>query len=148
MKKEVSNAKLVQVGIVALLVLVPATCLVGAVPLKPDLEQAVALLEELSAEGVNVDTYVNKLNRALELYMMNRTDEADAIVVELLAQLQQEHAQLPRYRLVKWVNIGLQIAVLAAIPPLFYYFFQRIYALAWAHARRKWNARMKHDNRR
>ena len=128
-------------AVAALGVLLIATFTVEAVPLTPDLRQAIAMLEELSSEGLNVTAYVDQLNKALELYRANRTSEADEIVAEALAQLQQLHAQLPQYRLAKWVSAGLQLALLAALPPLFYYFFPRVYALAWAYARRKWIAR-------
>ena len=114
---------------------------VKAEPLTPALEQTIKSLEELSAEGINVTTYIDQLNRALELYRANKTEDADELVARTLVQLQQLSAQLPQYRLVKWVSVILQIAVLAALPPLFYYFFPRVYALAWAYARRKWIAR-------
>ncbi|MEZ0345668.1 MAG: hypothetical protein ABWK01_03880 [Infirmifilum sp.] len=116
----------------------------------PSLAEAMKLLEELSAEGVNVSGQVKALNQALDLYRSNRTAEADALVTNVLQQLYNLEAQLPSYRLQKWLYIGLTLAVLLSIPPLFYYYFPRLYALAWAYSRKDWLLKevKKRDHRR
>lgn len=103
--------------------------------------EAVRLLERLSGEGVNVSAHVEQLNRVLDLYRANRTDEADALLVQVLNQLRELASQLPTFRLHKWLQIGVSVTALLAIPPLFYYFFPRAYALVWAYSRRNWLVR-------
>jgi hypothetical protein len=109
--------------------------------------EAFKLVERLSSEGVDVSGQIAMLNRALELYAKNRTGEADALVAEAARQLESLEQQLPRIRAARWAGLGFTVAGLAAVPPLFYYFFPRLYALAWARARRRWLVR-KRGNRR
>jgi uncharacterized protein YoaH (UPF0181 family) len=109
--------------------------------------EAFRLVERLSSEGVDVSGQIAALNRALELYAENRTGEADALVAEAVRQLESLEQQLPRIRAARWASLGLTVAALAAVPPLFYYFFPRLYALAWAYARGRWLVR-KRGNRR
>ncbi len=114
-------------------------CLVEAQP--NALINAFKLLEDLSAEGVNVSQEIDLLNKALELYAKNRSSEADALVEEAFSRLEAMHSQLPQHRLRRWVNLGITIAALAASPLLFYYLFPRLYALIWAYMRRNWIVR-------
>lgn len=100
--------------------------------------EAVRLLEKLSSEGVDISQQVEELNVALELYRSNRTAEAEALVARTLQRLVELEQQLPTFRFQKWLRVGATVAALLAVPPLFYYFFPRLYALAWAYARRDW----------
>ncbi|MEM0024624.1 MAG: hypothetical protein QXF90_08155 [Thermofilaceae archaeon] len=100
--------------------------------------ECVKLLEKLSEEGVDVSMQVQTLNVALEMYRANKSVEAEAIIERLLRELREAEQQLPRYRLQKWLQVGVRVVALLAIPPLFYYFFPRLYALAWAYSRRGW----------
>lgn len=109
--------------------------------------EAFKLVERLSAEGVDVSGQIALLNRALELCRENRTSEADALIAEAERQLEALEQQLPQIRAARWTSLGVTVAALAAIPPLFYYFFPRLYALAWARVRRRWLVR-KRGNRR
>ena len=109
--------------------------------------EAFKLVERLSSEGVDVSGQIAMLNRALELYAENGTSEADALVAEALRQLEALEQQLPQLRAAKWASLGATVATLAAVPPFFYYFFPRLYALAWARARKRWVVR-KRGNRR
>lgn len=115
-----------------------------------ELLEAVRLLERLSSEGVDVSRQVEELNRALELYRANKTVEADELVAHVLQQLVRLEEQLPAYRLQRWLRMGAMVAALLAAPPLFYYFFPRLYALIWAYARRNWIAKAvrRSDSRR
>ncbi|MCX8181411.1 MAG: hypothetical protein N3E41_08590 [Thermofilaceae archaeon] len=113
--------------------------------------EALRLLEELSSEGVDVSFQVRELNRALELYRGNLTAEAGAIVTRVLQQLTELKRELPTFKFWKWLDVGSRVAILLAIPPAFYYFFPRLYALAWAYSRRNWLAKevkKKNDSRR
>jgi len=109
--------------------------------------EAFKLVERLSAEGVDVSGQIATLNRALELYREGRAGEADALVAEAAGQLEALEQQLPRIRAARWVSLGVTAAALAAVPPLFYYFFPRLYALAWARARRRWLVRRRGNRR-
>ncbi|MEM4444575.1 MAG: hypothetical protein QXJ21_04315 [Thermofilum sp.] len=106
-----------------------------------DLPEAVKLLERLSGEGVDVSAYVEQLNRVLELYRVNRSVEADALLVQVLNHLRELDSQLPAIRLYRWLRIGTSVATLLMIPPLFYYFFPRAHALVWAYSKRNWLVR-------
>lgn len=103
-----------------------------------DFLEAVKLLERISSEGIDVTPYVEQLNRALELYRANRTSEADALVARVLYLLRELESRLPIFRFQKWLQVGTTVALLLAIPPLFYYFFPRVYALVWAYSRKDW----------
>jgi len=116
-------------------------CAALAQPGEERVVQAFKLLAQLSAEGVDVSSQVARLNRALELYRENRTSEADALVAGVVRDSEALELQLPYYRLARWVGLGASVAALAAAPPLFYYLFPRLYALAWAYARRRWLVR-------
>lgn len=126
------------------------TTVAEATPVSEPLSRAVMLIEELSSEGMNVTAQIHTLNKALELYRLNRTTEADALVNEALQQLEYLHDQLPQYKLHKLLFLGAQLATFFSIPLLFYYFFPRVYALAWAYVRRDWTVKKvkKRDNRR
>lgn len=100
--------------------------------------EAVKLLEKLGEEGMDVSAHIAALNEALQLYRENRTAEAEELIGQVLNQLRVAEQSLPAYRLQKWLRVGVAVAVLTAIPPLFYYFFPRVYAFAWAISRRKW----------
>lgn len=103
--------------------------------------EAVRILEKLSEEGVDVSAHVQALNEALELHRANKTEEAEAVIEHALYQLKSAEQQLPAYRFQKWFRIGVTVAVLIMLPPTFYYFFPRIYALAWAYFKRGWTVK-------
>ena len=130
----------------ALLLLALLAC-AAAQPGVEKVAVAFKLVERLSAEGVDVSEQIATLNKALELYREGRAGEADALVAEAAGQLEALEQQLPRIRAARWASLGVTVAALAAVPPLFYYFFPRLYALAWARARRRWLVR-KRGNRR
>lgn len=112
--------------------------------------EALRLLERLGSEGIDVLPYVEQLNRALELYRMNMTAEAEMLMTRVLSELRELDAQLPSVRFQRWLRVGVTVAGLLAIPPLFYYLFPRAYALAWAYSRRNWVVKRvsKSDSRR
>ncbi|MEM0267094.1 MAG: hypothetical protein QXV98_00590 [Thermofilaceae archaeon] len=105
--------------------------------------EAVKLLERLSEEGFDVSAQVRALNEALELCRANKPEEAEQIIQQVTSQLREYEQQLPSYRIGKWLRVGATTAILLAFPPLFYYFFPRAYALAWAYSRRKWLVKKK-----
>lgn len=113
--------------------------------------EAVKLLERLSAEGVNVTAQIKALNIALEMYRANKSEEAESIVQKVIQELREYERELPDFLFQKWLRTGATVTALLVTPPLFYYFFPRVYALAWAYTRRRWIVRrkvVKSDSRR
>lgn len=133
--REQQRVKLTIAALLSLMLAVPVAFCQG------DLLEALRLLERLSGEGVDVSAYVEQLNRVLELYRVNRSVEADALLLQVLNQLRELDSQLPTIRLYRWLRIGTSVAALLMIPPLFYYFFPRAYALVWAYSKRNWLVR-------
>lgn len=103
-----------------------------------NLLEVLRLLERVSAEGIDVSPYVERLNEALDLYNANRTIEADTLMDQVFSELKELESQLAFFRLQKWLRLGATVAALLAIPPLFYFLFPRAYALVWAFSRRNW----------
>lgn len=115
-----------------------------------NLLEALRLLERLGGEGIDISLYVEQLNRALELYQENRTAEANALMIQVLGQLRELDSHLPSVRFQRWLRVGMTVAGLLVLPPLFYYVFPRVYALTWAYTRRSWIVRKvsKRESRR
>ncbi len=135
-----SRRALLTAALAALALLAPAIAL--AQTAGHDVETRVTALYtdayRLAKRGIDVSTVIHELDKALKLARRGDVEEAQRLLDDASARLQQlesgASSTLLRARLEKF----LAVAVLAAIPVATYLLLPRLYLRLWYKSRRRW----------